>query len=175
VNKLEVWLHFTKVEPIDPENPKAICNYCNRILGCHWRNGTSTMRVYIFNCPASPLRKSDISKGQTLLQQSFKKMSEGTSSNSNTNQLGFVKNDPIKVRKLIVQYFIKEELHFGHAESDGFRELMNGIERMFNLSCRITLQKDCMKLYEKEKLNLEAFLRGKRIFITTDTKHLFKI
>jgi len=169
VNKSLVWLHFTKVEPIDPVNPKAACNYCNRMFACHWRNDTSTRMVHLEKCPTSPLRKSDIPKGQTLLQSSFKKMSEEGSTNSNTNQLGFMKYDPIKIRKLIVQYFIKEELSFRHADSDGFRELMNGIEPRFNLPCRITLQKDCMKLYEEVKLNLRAFLRGKRICITTDT------
>jgi hypothetical protein len=55
-------------------------------------------------------------------------MSEGASSNNITNQLRFVKYDPIKVRKLIVKYFIKEELSFRHVDSDGFRELMNGTE-----------------------------------------------
>jgi len=86
-------------------------------------------------------------KVETLLQQSFNKMSEGAS--SNTNQLEFVKHDSIKVRKLVVQYFMKEELPFRHVESSGFKELMNGIEPMFNLPCRITLQKYCMKLYEE--------------------------
>jgi hypothetical protein len=122
------------------------------------------------NCPTSPLRnlkKSNIPKGQTLLLQSFKKMSE--SSSCNTNQLGFVKYDPIKIRKLVVQYFIKEELPFRQVESCGFRELLNGIESRFNLPCRITLQKDCIKLYEEEKLKLKASLKGKRICITTDT------
>jgi hypothetical protein len=41
--------------------------------------------------------------------------------------LGFVKYDPIKIRKLVVQYFIKEELPFRHVESYEFRQLMNGI------------------------------------------------
>jgi hypothetical protein len=94
-------------------------------------------------------------------------MSEGIS--SNTNQLGFVKYDPIKVRKLVIQYFIKEELPFRHVESSRFKELMNGIEPKFNLPCHITLQKDCMKLSEEEKLILKAFLSGKRICFTTDT------
>jgi hypothetical protein len=101
------------------------------------------MTHLISNCPTSPLRKlgkSNVSKGQTLWQQSFKKMSKGAS--SDTNQLGFVKYDPIKVRKLVVQYFINEELPFRHVESGGFRELMNEIEPRFNLPCRITLQKD---------------------------------
>jgi hypothetical protein len=104
------------------------------------------------NCPISSLRKpgkSNVPKGQTLLQQPFKKMSE--SGCSNTNQLEFVKYDPIKVNKLIVQYFMKGELPFRHVESGGFRQLMNGVELKFNLPCRITLQKDCMKLYEEKK------------------------
>jgi hypothetical protein len=52
---------------------------------------------------------------------------------------------------LIVQYFMKGELPFRHVESGGFRQLMNGVELKFNLPCRITLQKDCMKLYEEKK------------------------
>jgi hypothetical protein len=171
MNRSKVWLHFTKVTPIDKEKPKAACNYCNRMLGCHWRHGTSVLKNHLtYNCPTSPLRdleKSNVPKGQTLLQQSFKKMSE--SGSCNTTQLGFVKYDPIKIRKLVVQYFIMEEFPFRHVESRGFRELMNGIESRFNLPCRITLQKDCMKLYEEEKLKLKASLRGKRICITTDT------
>jgi len=123
VNRSKAWLHFTKVEPIDKENPKASCNYCNRRLACHWRHGTSSlMNQLTFNCPTSPLRnleKSNVPKGQTLLQQSFKKMSE--SGSCNTNQLGFVKYDPIKIRKLVVQYIIKEELAFRHVESCGFK------------------------------------------------------
>jgi hypothetical protein len=47
-------------------------------------------------------------------------------------------------------------------------KLMNKIELRFNFSCRITLQKDCMKFYEEEKLKLKASLRGKRICIITD-------
>jgi hypothetical protein len=85
-------------------------------------------------------------------------MLEGTS--SNTNQLGFVKHDSIKVRKLVVQYFIYEELPFRHVESSRFRELINGIELNFNLPCRITLQKGCMELYDEEKFNVKAFFRG---------------
>jgi hypothetical protein len=80
-------------------------------------------------------------------KQSFKKMSE--SGSCNTTQLGLVKYDPIKIRKLIVQYFINKELPFRNVKSCGFRELMNGIEPMFNLPCHITLQKDCMKFYEE--------------------------
>ena len=83
--------------------------------------------------------------------------------------VGFVKYDPIKIRNLVVWYFIKEELPFRHVKSDGFKKLMNGIEPRFNTPSRNTLQKDCMKLYEKEKLKLKKVLSGKRVCITTDT------
>jgi hypothetical protein len=145
VNQSIVWSHFKKVEPIDKENPKAMCNYCNRLIGCHYkRNGTSAMMNHLTsNCPNSPLKKSKLPKNQTMLQMSFKKPVEGGSG----NQLGFIKYDANNIRNLIVQYFIKSELPFRHVESDGFRELVNGIEPRFKVPCRITLQKDCLKLY----------------------------
>jgi len=167
VNQFIVWSHFKKVEPIDKENLKAMCNYCNRLIGCHYkRNDTSAMMNHLTsNCPDSPLKKSKLPKNQTMLQMSFKKPAEGGSG----NQLGFMTYDSNNIRNLIVRYFIKSELPFRHVESDWFRELINGIEPRFKVPCRITLQKDCFKLYEEEKLRLRAFLSGKRVCITTDT------
>jgi hypothetical protein len=83
--------------------------------------------------------------------------------------MGFIKYDLINVRNLVIRYFIKSELPFRHIETDGFRELINGIELTFKVPCHITLQKDYMKLYEEEKLKLKAFLSGKRACITADT------
>jgi hypothetical protein len=167
VNQSIVWSHFKKVEPIDKENPKAMCKYCNRLIECHYkRNDTLAMMNHLTsNCPDSPLKKSKLPKNQTMLQMSFKKPVEGGSD----NQLGFMKYDSNNIRNLIVRYFIKSEIPFRHVESDEFRELINGIEPRFKVSCRITLQKDCLKLYEEEKLRLMAFLSGKRVCITTDT------
>ena len=85
-------------------------------------------------CPISPLRKSNIPKGQNLLQMSLKTIIEGIQG------VGFVKYDLINVRNLVVRYFIKKELPFRHVESHGFRELMNGVERRFNVPSCNTLQ-----------------------------------
>jgi hypothetical protein len=42
-NQSIVWEHFKKVEPIDKDNPKAKCNHCGKLIGCHYRrNGTSS-------------------------------------------------------------------------------------------------------------------------------------
>jgi hypothetical protein len=108
VNQSIVCNHFKKVEPIDKENPKTMCNYCNRLIGCHYkRNGNSAMMNHLtYNCPDSSLKKSKLSKNQTMLQMSFKKPVEGGSG----NQIRFIKYDSNNIRNLIVWYFIKSEL-----------------------------------------------------------------
>jgi len=140
VNQSLVWEHFKNVEPIDKENPKACCNHCKRLIRCHHKKqGTSAMMTHLTsNCPNSPLRKPKIAKDQTLLQMSFKKAVEGT-------QLGYVKYDADRVRRLLVQYFILCELLFSHVESEGFMLFANGLEPRFNLPSRITIQRDMRK------------------------------
>jgi hypothetical protein len=82
VNQFIVWDHFKNVEPVDKENPKASCNYCNRLIGCHHRRqGTSPMMTHLTsNYANSPLRKQKLAKNLSLLQMSFKKAVESTSS-----------------------------------------------------------------------------------------------
>jgi hypothetical protein len=116
-------------------------------------------------CPKSPLLKSKLPKGQTLLQMSLKKSMEVISS----NQLGFKMYDLEILRNGLAEYFIKSEIPFKHVDSHSFKKWMNLVEPRFNLPDRITLQKDCLKVYEREKLALKSVLRLKRICITTDT------
>ena len=167
VNQSIVWEHFTKVLPANKDNPKASCNYCQKLIGCHYRrNGTSPMITHLTSgCQKSPLKKIKVTKGQTLLQMSLIKSTEGATS----NQVGFMKYDPEILRTLLIEYFIESERPFRHVDSPSFRKLMNGIEPRFKLPCRITLQKDCLKMYEREKLVLKGFLKGKKVCSTTDT------
>jgi hypothetical protein len=94
------------------------------------------------------------------LQISFKKAVEGTSS----TQLGYVKYDPNHVRRLLVQYLILCELPFSHVESEGFALFVNGLEPRLNMPSRVTIQRDCLKLYGEEKLHLKALMRGVKGF-----------
>jgi hypothetical protein len=167
VNQSVVWDHFKKVEPVDRENPKAMCNYCNILIGCHHqRQGTSPMMTHLTSNYANfPLNKPKLTKNQTLLQMSFKKAVEGTSS----PQICFVKYDPDRVRRLLVQYFILCELPFSHVETEGFKLFVNGLEPRFNVPSRVTIQRDCLKLYGEEKLQLKALMSSQRICFTTDT------
>jgi hypothetical protein len=146
---------------VEQDNPKAKCNHCSKLIGCHYRrNGTSPMMTYLTHgCPTSPLLKSKVPNDQTLLQMSFNKLVEGITN----NQLRFKKFDLEILRNGLAEYFIESEMSFRHVESHSFRKWMNLIEPRFNVLSRNTLQKDCMKVYEREKLALKSALRSKRI------------
>jgi hypothetical protein len=73
-----------------------------------------------------------------------------------------------RLRILLTEYFIESEKPFRHVDSPSFRKLINGIEPRFKLPCCITLQKDCLKMYEHEKLVLKGFLSGKRVCLITN-------
>jgi hypothetical protein len=118
-----------------------------------------------YGCSTSPFKKLKLPKYQILLQMSLKKSVEGTVS----NQLGFMKNDQKILNNELVEYFIESEMPFRHVENTLFRKLKKLLKPRFKLSSHITLQKDGMKLYEKEKLALKTVLCGKRVCVTTDT------
>ena len=44
INQSIVWEHFKKVKPIDKENPKARCNYCKRLIECHYKRNLLTRK-----------------------------------------------------------------------------------------------------------------------------------
>jgi hypothetical protein len=136
-NQSIVWEHFKKKEPIDKDNLKAKCNHCSKLIGCYYRrNGTLPMMTHLTHgCPKSPLLKSKLPKGQTLLQMSFKKSVEGISS----NQLGFKRYDPEILRNGLAEYFIESEIPFKHMDSHSFKKWMNLVEPRFNLPSRNTL------------------------------------
>lgn len=99
---------------------------------------------------------------------SFKKEIDGISSKSKSPQIGFVKYDLDIIRREIVRYFIKCELPFKHVETEGFKEFVNVLEPRFKVPYCVTVQRDCMKLYMEEKLNLMTLLSGQRVFLTID-------
>ena len=75
------------------------------------------------------------------------------------------------VRLAIAEMVIVDELPFRIVEGQGFRKVCWCLEPRFKVSCRVTIAKDCMKLYESEKEKLKKVLKngGMRISLTTDT------
>jgi hypothetical protein len=79
-----VWEHFTKVEGLPADSPKAACNYCGRQYYCHSkRNGTSSMISHLENqCKKYPYRFGVADKNQPTLSFDKKPEGEGNSSSS---------------------------------------------------------------------------------------------
>ncbi|XP_021775517.1 zinc finger BED domain-containing protein RICESLEEPER 2-like [Chenopodium quinoa] len=65
---------------------------------------------------------------------------------------------------------IVDELPFKHVEKPGFRHFVQVACPQFHIPSRVTIARDCLKLYysEKEKLR-EMFKTCQRISVTTDT------
>jgi hypothetical protein len=112
------------------------------------------------------MRKSNLGKNQTLL--TFKKRMDGDQSTS-PSPLGYVKYDADHARRLLCRYLILCELLFSHVEHEGFKEYSIGLEPRMRVPSHITMQRDCLKLYEEEKTLSKALLHNKRVCLTTDT------
>ncbi|CAO2044570.1 unnamed protein product [Urochloa humidicola] len=64
---------------------------------------------------------------------------------------------------------ILDEMPFSVVEGEGFKEYSNTLEPRFHLPSRITVARDCMKIYLEEKAKLKKSMFGHRICLTTDT------
>ncbi|XP_021753793.1 zinc finger BED domain-containing protein RICESLEEPER 2-like [Chenopodium quinoa] len=74
------------------------------------------------------------------------------------------------VREALIHMIIVDELPFKHVEKPGFRHFVQVACPQFHIPSRVTIARDCLKLYysEKEKLR-EMFKTCQRISVTTDT------
>lgn len=66
---------------------------------------------------------------------------------------------------------IVDELPFSHVENVSFKHLMSITCPRFNVPSRITITRDCLKLYLEEKLKLIAYFKNysQMVSLTIDT------
>ena len=71
-------------------------------------------------------------------------------------------------RRALATLIITDELPFRFVEGEGFRKFCQVMQPKFAVPSRITIARDCLKLYyeEKEKLNKE--IKNERICLITD-------
>jgi hypothetical protein len=76
-----------------------------------------------------------------------------------------------KIRLALARMIIVDELPFKFVEHEGFNYYMNVVESRFPIPSRVTIAKDCMKLYLNERKKLKDFLSKKvqKVCLTTDT------
>lgn len=74
-----------------------------------------------------------------------------------------------EVRRAIAEFIIIDEQPFRVVEGEGFKRLMSLILPNYNLPSRITVARQCLRIYQEEKPKLKRVIKGHRICITSDT------
>ncbi|GJZ68399.1 zinc finger BED domain-containing protein RICESLEEPER 2-like protein [Tanacetum coccineum] len=123
-------------------------------------HGTSTLRGHLKICPKFPGNMLD---GQTQLS-----IQKG---DGNDKKMIAWKFDQQLIRRSLAYMLIVDELPFKFVEGKSFKHFLNATQPLFHTPSRITMARDCVKLYLEEKKKVGVILRGNvgRICLTTDT------
>lgn len=160
------WDHFTRDESSSLVEPMAHCNYCGAGYNCHPKyNGTSSLLYHVRTCAKYRSINAKQYKGQTKFTFGAK------SGEGGSNSLLIAKYDEKKIRNALTEMIIEDEMHFIAVEGRGFQKFMSIVEPRFKVPSRITMMRDCVKMYLKTKSDLKQMFitTGQRICVTTDT------
>lgn len=73
-----------------------------------------------------------------------------------------------RLRMSLAAMIIIDKLPFSFVECEGFLQSMATVEPRFPIPDHVTVAKDCIKLYLREKEELKQMLAGRRVCLTTD-------
>ena len=165
----DVWQHFTRIENVeDPNEPKATCDYCGKVLLCHpKKQGTSSLKYHHQTCKVFNASGVGRDNPQSKMTGTRKTGVDGTTSSPS---VGLAKYNEQKIRSAVAKMIIMDELPFRFVEKQGFKDFMAVVEPRFPIPSRITIMRDCMKIYmlEKEKLKNMFMASDSKICINTD-------
>ena len=75
-----------------------------------------------------------------------------------------------RLRMALARMIIVDELPFRFVEHGGFIDFMAKVEPRFEVPSRVTVAKDCLRVYIREKESLRKVLMGgQRVRLTTNT------
>jgi len=72
-------------------------------------------------------------------------------------------------RKALEKMIILDELPFNFVENQIFKSFCKVMQPRFDVPSRLTICKDCLKIYVDEKEKLKKALKDQRLCLTTDT------
>ena len=86
------------------------------------------------------------------------------------NELVLRKFSVERPRMTLARIIIVDELPFRFVEHSGFIDFMAEVEPRFEVPSRVTVARDCLRLYIRENESLKKVLMaGQRVCLTTDT------
>uniref|UniRef100_A0A803MX30 BED-type domain-containing protein n=1 Tax=Chenopodium quinoa TaxID=63459 RepID=A0A803MX30_CHEQI len=162
--KAEYWKYY--LEYVENGKLRAECKFCPKTFAADGNlNGSKNVKNHAESCLGNPINieKEKGKEKQTKLYFDQEHESGELKCGSRIINL----ND---VREALVHMIIVDELPFKHVEKPGFRHFVQVACPQFHIPSRVTIARDCLKLYysEKEKLR-EMFKTCQRISVTTDT------
>jgi len=72
-------------------------------------------------------------------------------------------------RKALEKMIILDELPFNFVENQGFKSFCQVMQPRFDVPSRLTIWRDCLKIYVVEKEKLKNALKDQRVCLTTNT------
>jgi hypothetical protein len=113
---------------------------------------------HVRNCKKN-LKNKNNDKSQPTIAYHYKKTAvEGE---NDTKEIEVHQFSIKKIRLALARMIIVDELPFRFVEHEGFNYYMNVVEPRFPIPSRVTVVKDCMKLYLNERKKLKDVLSKK--------------
>ncbi|XP_070036143.1 zinc finger BED domain-containing protein RICESLEEPER 2-like [Nicotiana tomentosiformis] len=136
---------------------RAKCNYCVKHFASETKtNGTSTLWNHLnLMCLKSPFRFVD-RKQSTLKLTPIQEGGQETGKSSIEKVVYNVED----IRRAIAEFVIIDEQPFKVVEGEGFKNLMAKALPNFELSSRVTVARDCLKIYQREKEKLKKLIKN---------------
>ncbi|XP_021759445.1 zinc finger BED domain-containing protein RICESLEEPER 1-like [Chenopodium quinoa] len=146
--KAEYWKYY--LENVENGKLRAECKFCPKTFAADGNlNGSKNVKNHAESCLGNPINieKEKGKEKQTKLYFDQEHESGELKCGSRIINL----ND---VREALVHMIIIDELPFKHVEKPGFRHFVQVACPQFHIPSRVTIARDCLKLYysEKEKL-----------------------
>ncbi|KAG7954614.1 hypothetical protein I3843_11G028400 [Carya illinoinensis] len=125
------------------------------------------MQNHLSACPRNPHKRGPLDR----YQQTLAGEEVGESDSSVVKNLVTHKYSEDAVRLAIAEMVIIDELSFRIVEGQGFKKLVWLLEPRFKVPYRVTVARDCMKLFTSEKAKLRKLFKDweMRVSLTTDT------
>lgn len=142
-----------------------MCKYCGKEYAANSSShGTTNLGKHLKVCLKNPYR---------VVDKKQKTLAIGIGSEDDPNSVSFklVDFSQEKTRLALAKMIIIDELPFKHVENKGFKMFMGDAQPKFKIPSRVSVARDCLRLYFDEKETLKSLLsaNNQMVSLTTDT------
>ncbi|KAL4291714.1 hypothetical protein GQ457_14G013270 [Hibiscus cannabinus] len=143
--KSKWWTHFS----VDEEDHTfASCKYCQKLIGCKTKNGTTPLANHISRCKKYP---PNLDKKQKMIDFESETLVKEDGIVETISVPKLWKFDHDLCRKKLAKMLIVDELPFSFVEREGFIEFCKALNPLFKLPSRTTATRYCYTLFIEQR------------------------